>query len=91
MKVTTASTYHAFEIPTLPGEETHAAGLGTFAGATVTLETFVDGEWHAVPDGEFEEPFEIVRVNGPGTHLRLSVSDVGAETDLSVTLTSLPR
>lgn len=77
-------------IPTLPGEETYISALGTWDGATVTVETYVDGAWRAVPDGEFTADFEIVRTNGPGTQLRAVVSSAGGSTSLAVNLTNLP-
>jgi hypothetical protein len=78
------------EIPTLPGEETHIAAIGTWDGATATLESYVDGGWRAVPDVAFTADFEIVRTNGPGTQLRLVIASAGASTSLSANLTNLP-
>jgi len=80
----------AVTIPTLPGEETYISALGTWDGATITVESYVDGAWRAVPDGEFTADFEIVRTNGPGTQLRAVLSDAGASTELAVNLTNLP-
>lgn len=79
------------EIPTLPGRAYQAAGLGTWDGATVTLQTYVDGAWRAVPDGAFTADFEIVRDNGPGTALRLVSTDTDTNTSLSLSLTELPQ
>jgi hypothetical protein len=90
MIVTTSSSVLSIAIPTLPGEETHIAALGDFDGATVTVETFVDGDWWTVPDGVITTATELVRVNGDGSELRATVSDVGASTNLSVNLTNIP-
>lgn len=79
------------ELPTLPGRDYHAAGIGTFDGATVTLETYVDGAWRAVPDGSWTTSFEIVRTNGDGTAMRLVTTSAGAATSLSLNLTELPQ
>lgn len=78
------------ECPVIPGEETHISALGTFDGATVTIQALVDGEWFDVPDGAFTEAFEIVRVNGDSTRIRAAVTDVGSSTSIAVNLTSLP-
>jgi hypothetical protein len=78
------------EIPTLPGREYQVSGLGTWDGATVTLQTFADGAWRAVPDGTYSADFGAVYTNGAGTELRLAVTNAGDETALSVTLTELP-
>jgi hypothetical protein len=90
MIVLTESETLALAIPVLPGEETYAAVLGIWDGATATLATFVDGAWRTVQDGTFTADFEVVRVNGAGSQLRLTISDVGDTTNLSVNLVSLP-
>lgn len=77
-------------IPTLPGEETYISALGTWNGATVTVQSYVDGAWRAVPDGAFTADFEIVRTNGPGTQLRALLTSAGGSTSLAVNLTNLP-
>lgn len=78
------------ECPVIPGEETHISALGTFGGATVTVQALVDGDWRDVPDGSFSAAFEIVRVNGDSSRIRAAVTGVTSTTDLAVNLTSLP-
>lgn len=90
MLITTEIGDTEVECPVVPGEETHISALGTFDGATVTIQALVDGQWFDVPDGEFTAAFEIVRVNGDSTRIRAAVSDVGAATSIAVNLTSLP-
>jgi len=86
-----ATTDTNLEIPTLPGKDYHAAALGTWNGALVTLQTYVDGAWRTVPDGAWTEDFEVVRSNGPGTAARLVLSTAGDDTSLALTLTELPQ
>jgi len=77
-------------ISTIPGRDYHASGLGTWNGATVVLQTLLDGAWHTVPDGSWTEDFEIVRTNGAGGKCRLVLSGEGASTSLSLNLIQLP-
>lgn len=86
--IATADT--TIEIPTIPGQEIHASALGTFGGATVTLQTYVDGAYYAVPDGVFTAAFEVVRTNGKGTLSRLVVTGSTGTTSLSLNLASIP-
>lgn len=79
------------EIPTAPGREYQASGLGTWNGATVTLQTYVDDAWRDVPDASWTADFEIVRTNGDGSACRLVVTSAGASTSLSLNLTELPQ
>lgn len=79
------------ELPTLPGRDYQAAGIGTFGGATVALQTYVDGEWRAVPDGSWTASFEIVRTNGDGSALRLVTTSTSGTTSISLNLTEIPQ
>lgn len=81
------TTNTSVTIPTSPGRSYQCAGLGTWGGATITLESFVDGAWRAVPDGTFTANFEIVRVNNAGTEMRAVSTGTTGPTALSVSLT----
>jgi hypothetical protein len=76
-------------IPTLPGRLYQCSGLGTWGGATVTLQSYVDGAYRPLPQGSFTEDFEIVRVNNGGTELRAAVTGATATTAISVTLSEV--
>lgn len=84
-----ATTNTSTTIPTSPGRLYQAAGIGTYDGATVTMDTYVDGDWYPVPDGQWTESFEVVRANGDGTQLRLTITGAGASTSISLNLTEI--
>ena len=86
-----ASSNIFLESPTLPGRDYQAAALGTWGGATVTLLTYADGAWRAVPDGVYTADFEIVRTNGPGSAARLAVTNSTGATSLALAITELPQ
>lgn len=83
------TTNTALTIPTLPGRLYQCSGLGTWGGATVTLQSYVDGAYRPLPNGTFTEDFEIVRVNNGGTELRAAVTGASGTTSLSITLSEV--
>jgi hypothetical protein len=87
MIITTPDTN--IETPSLPGREYQFSALGTWGGATAVIEAFQDGDWRAVPDGSFTANFEVIRVNGPATSLRIKVTGTSGTTSLSVNITPL--
>lgn len=76
--------------PALPGRDYQVSGLGTWDGATVTLQAFVDGEWRDIPDGAWTADFEIVRTNNAAAEIRLVPSETGSGTSLSLTISEVP-
>jgi hypothetical protein len=88
MLATTNSTY---EVPALHGRDSQISALGTWDGATVTLEAYQDGAWRPVPNGAYTDDFEIVRTNGPATRLRLVVTDADTSTALSLNITEVTQ
>jgi len=84
------TTNTSLEIPTMPGKDYQVSGLGTWNGATVTLYTYSDDAWRAVPSGSWTADFEIVRTNGDGTALRLTITSAGGSTSLALNLTECP-
>lgn len=84
------ATNTSIEIPTAPGRDYQISGIGTWGGATVTLYTYSDDAWRAVPSGAWTADFEIVRTNGDGTQMRLTVTGAGS-TSLALNLTEVPK
>lgn len=76
-------------IPTLPGRLYQCSGLGTWGGATLTLQSYVDGAYRPLPQGTFTEDFEIVRVNNGGTELRAVLTGATGTSSISVTLSEV--
>lgn len=79
------------DIPVSAGCDIQLSGLGTWNGATVTLYTYVDEAWRAVPDGAFTADFTKVWTNGDGSSARLALTSAGGSTSLSVNLTEIPK
>jgi hypothetical protein len=74
-------------IPTLPGYKYQANATGTWGGATVTLQHFVDGAWRDIPGGVHSGNFATNHIAPPGRTMRAVVSGTSGSTSLSVTLT----
>lgn len=79
------------EIPTRPGRSYQISGLGTYGGATVTLQTFQDGAWRDVPSAAWGGSFAQVWTNGGGTSARLAVSSSSGTTSISCCLAETPE
>ena len=73
-------------IPTLRGYTYKAAGLGTWGGATVTLQTYVDSTWTNIPNAAYTADFEMVRTNAGGREMRAVVTGSSGTTSISVSL-----
>ncbi len=86
-----ATTNTTLEAPALDGRDYQVSALGTWNGATVTLQAYQDGEWRPVPDGAFTADFEVVRTNGPARLLRLVVTNAGGSTNLSLNITEVTQ
>jgi hypothetical protein len=86
-----ATTNSSIDFPTKPGMDYQISGIGTWNGATVTLYTYSDDAWRAVPSGAWTADFEIVRTNGDGTQARLTITSAGGSTSLALNCTEVPK
>jgi len=72
-----------------PGEALTVAALGTFDGATVTFQAFIDAAWRAIPNAAFTASGAVV-IDIPATQaLRAALTDAGASTSISITLANV--
>lgn len=88
----TITTDGNYEINTRPGREHLLTIKGTWDGATATLYTFDDasGSYVAANDGAFTANAE-PRFVAPSSSIRLTVTNEGASTSLTVSLTPISQ
>lgn len=70
-------------VPTLPGYSYHCSAVGNWGGATVILQTNVDGGWRALPGNAMTDDFEVVHV-ASAREMRALVSGSSGSTSLSL-------
>ena len=71
-------------VPTLPGYSYKLQVLGTWGGATVTLQAYVGDSWRALPNGAHTANFEGVQL-AASREMRALVTGASGSTSLSIT------
>ena len=74
----------SINVPTLPGYSYQCQALGTWGGATVTLQAYVGDTWRALPGGVYTSDFEAVNL-ASSREMRAVVSGASGATSLTVT------
>jgi hypothetical protein len=92
MLVTTDGNYPSTDgWETLPGEAVTVAALGTYDGATVKFQAYIDAAWRDIPEASGTSDFAQVIDMPAASALRADVASAGESTSVSITMTKVVK